>query len=137
MIEIGRHGSIPESELNFDYARSGGPGGQHVNKVNTKVILLFDVQESQSLTGWQKNRILEKLATRINREGILRVSSEKHRSQSMNRDAAVARFAELLDAALTLPKRRRKTRVSRSQKQKRLDTKKKRGQLKKDRRSTE
>jgi len=137
MIEIGRHGSIPESELTFDYARSGGPGGQHVNKVNTKVILLFDVQESQSLTGWQKNRILEKLATRINREGILRVSSEKHRSQSMNRDAAVARFAELLDAALTLPKRRRKTRVSRSQKQKRLDTKKKRGQLKKDRRSTE
>jgi ribosome-associated protein len=137
MIEIGRHASIPESELNFEYARSGGPGGQHVNKVNTKVILRFDVQESQSLTGWQKTRILDKLATRINREGVLRVSSEKHRSQSMNRDAAVARVAELLDAALTVPKRRRKTRVSRTQKQKRLDTKKKRGQLKRDRRSTE
>jgi ribosome-associated protein len=137
MIEIGRHVSIPESELNFAYARSGGPGGQHVNKVNTKVILLFDVQESHSLTGWQKNRILDKLATRINREGVLRVSSEKHRSQSMNRDAAVARFAELLDAALTLPIRRRKTRVSRSQKQKRLETKTKRGQLKRNRRATE
>ena len=137
MIEVGSHCSIPETDLNFEYARSGGPGGQHVNKVNTKVILLFDVENSQSLTGSQKGRIMEKLATRINREGVLRVSSEKHRSQAMNRDAAIARFAELLDGALTVPKRRRKTRVSRSQKARRLESKKKRGQLKKDRHSME
>ncbi len=128
---------IPESELGFEYTHAGGPGGQHVNKVATKAILLFDVEASPSLEDFEKARIMEKLATRINKEGILKVSCRRFRSQAMNRDAAVARFHELIEAALAVPKKRRKTRISRRQKAKRLDDKKKRSRLKRDRRATE
>ena len=128
---------IPDSELRFEYAHSGGPGGQHVNKVATKAILLFDVEASPSLDDEQKARVRVKLATRINKEGILRVSCRRFRSRTMNRDAAVARFHELVEQALTIPKKRRKTRITRSQKAKRLDDKKKRARLKRDRRATE
>ena len=128
---------IPGSELRFEYAHAGGPGGQHVNKVATKAILLFDVEASPSLEDFEKARIMEKLATRINKEGILKVSCRRFRSQSMNRDAAIARFHELVEEALTVPKKRRKSRISRSQKAKRLDDKKKRSRLKKNRRATE
>jgi ribosome-associated protein len=128
---------IPESELKFEYAHAGGPGGQHVNKVATKAVLLFDVEASESLDDAQKARIQVKLATRINKEGILKVSCRRFRSRTMNRDAAVARFQELIEEALTVPKKRRKTRISRAQKAKRLDDKKKRSRLKQDRRATE
>ena len=128
---------IPETEFRFEYAHAGGPGGQHVNKVATKVILLFDVEASTSLDESQKARIRRKLATRINREGILKVSCRRHRSRNMNRDAAVARFRELLEEALTVPKKRRKSRVTRTQKEKRRDDKKKRSRLKQERRATE
>lgn len=128
---------IPESELSFEYAHAGGPGGQHVNKVATKAILLFDVEASPSLTDEQKGRIRVKLATRINKDGILKVSCRRFRSRTMNRDAAVARFHELVGEALIVPKKRRKTRVTRSQKAKRLDDKKRRSRLKRDRQATE
>ena len=128
---------IPDSELRFEYAHAGGPGGQHVNKVATKTILLFDVEASPSLVAFEKARIMEKLATRINKEGILKVSCRRFRSRTMNRDAAVARFHELVKEALTIPKKRRKSRITRSQKAKRMDDKKKRSRLKKDRRATE
>jgi ribosome-associated protein len=131
------NGVIPESELRFEYAHAGGPGGQHVNKVATKVILLFDVEASPSLDESQKARIRNRLATRINRDGILKVSCRRHRSRSMNREAAVARFHELLEEALAVPKKRRKTRVTRAQKEKRLEDKKKRSRLKQDRRARE
>ena len=128
---------IPATEFRFEYAHAGGPGGQHVNKVATKVILLFDVEASASLDESQKARIRSKLATRINRDGILKVSCRRHRSRNMNRDAAVARFRELLEEALTVPKKRRKSRVTRAQKVKRLEDKKKRSRLKQERRATE
>ena len=128
---------IPEGELSFEYAHAGGPGGQHVNKVATKAILLFDVEASASLTDEQKQRIRVKLATRINKDGILKVSCRRFRSRTMNRDAAVARFQELIEQALTVPKKRRKTRISRAQKARRMDDKKKRSRLKRDRRATE
>ncbi len=112
------------------YGTSSGPGGQHVNKVATKATLLFSVTNSASLTSYQRTRILNKLSTRINKEGTLRVSSSKHRSQRANRESALDRFSVLIREALAPLKKRRKTKVSRTQKQKRLENKKKRGQTK-------
>ncbi len=133
MIEINRNLSIPEHELSFTTARSGGPGGQHVNKVNSRVTLWFNVTESPSLSAFQKRRILSRLATRINQEGELRVVAQRHRSQMANREEAVERFAVLLRGALVQEKPRRPTTVPNAAKRRRVDEKKQRGQLKQQR----
>ena len=130
MIQIHQSLSIPLREIQFVYGTSSGPGGQHVNKVATKATLLFSVPCSSSLSKTQQNRISNKLSTRINKEGVLRVTSSKYRSQRANRNAVIARFAELMLEALKERKERKKMSVSRSQKQKRLDQKKKRGETK-------
>jgi ribosome-associated protein len=127
--------SIPENELSFAASRSGGPGGQNVNKVSTKITLSFDVDRSAALSDDQKRRIAEKLATRINNDGILQVVSQRTRSQEMNRADAVERFAELLRKALTPRRARFKTRLPRAAKEQRLQEKKKRS-VKKQARST-
>ena len=127
MIEITPELQIPESEISYTASRSGGPGGQNVNKVNSKVTLLFDVRASVTLSDEQKEKILSRLATRINSEGVMQVASQAARSQFANRELATARFAELLRAALAERKKRKKTRVSASAKAKRLDSKKKHG----------
>ena len=113
------------------YGTSTGPGGQHVNRVATKATLLFDLNRATTLTNSHRRRLDIALATRINKEGVLRVSSSKYRSQKANRDAATERFVELLNIALTPAKKRKSTRVSRSQKKKRLEHKKKRSETKK------
>jgi len=100
MIQIHQSLSIPLREIQFVYGTSSGPGGQHVNKVATKATLLFSVPCSSSLSKTQQNRISNKLSTRINKEGVLRVTSSKYRSQRANRDAVIARFAELMLEAL-------------------------------------
>jgi ribosome-associated protein len=133
MLRITPRVSISEQELEFSFARSPGPGGQNTNKVNTRVTLLFDVQNSPSLTTSQRKRIKSKLSTRINNQGILRVVSSKERTQLANRRAAVNRFVTLLADALHTPKPRRKTRPPASVNRRRLDTKRKRGQLKQSR----
>ena len=130
MIQIHQSLSIPLREIQFVYGTSSGPGGQNVNKVATKATLLFSVPCSSSLSKTQQNRISNKLSTRINKEGVLRVTSSRYRSQRANRDAAIARFAELMLEALKERKKRKKTFLSRSQKQKRLDQKKRRGETK-------
>ena len=130
MIEIMPHVIIDERELTFTFTRSPGPGGQNVNKVSTRVTLHFDVNDSPSLTADQKNRVRQKLATRINKEGVLRVISSKERTQVANRCAAVARFVDLLRQSLKRPKIRRKTRVPKAARRKRLDNKTRRGSLK-------
>ena len=112
--------SIAEDELSFTTSRSGGPGGQNVNKVNSRITLLFDVAASPSLSPDQKRRISARLASRINREGVLRVIAQRHRSQAANRDEAVERLAELLAAALHRPKRRIRTAIPRSARRRRL-----------------
>jgi ribosome-associated protein len=133
MIEINPHVSISDDELTFSASRSGGPGGQNVNKVSTKVTLSFDVRSSSSLSDEQKKLIEQKLAARINNDGILRVISQRTRSQEMNRSEAIRRFSELLLDALTPETPRIKTRVSRAVKEKRLEEKKKRTKVKKAR----
>jgi ribosome-associated protein len=92
--------AIPESELTFTAARSSGPGGQHVNKISSRVILRFNVAASPSLSEAQKHRLLTRLATRVSKDGVLRVMSQKYRSQSANRRAALERFVTLHPAEL-------------------------------------
>lgn len=113
-----------KTELKFRTSRSSGPGGQSVNKVSTKVELLFNVQNSQFLRLRQKEIVVEKLKNRINIEGILYLTSDETRSQLNNKELVIERFFSLLEEALKPIKKRRPTRPSRSSKEKRLKTKK-------------
>jgi len=122
--------SIPEDELHFTASRSGGPGGQNVNKVSSRVTLTFHVNASVALSDDQKRRISEKLATRINKEGELRIISQRTRSQDMNRTDAIERFAELIRRALTPEPPRIKTRVPKAARERRIEKKKKRTRVK-------
>ncbi len=124
---------IPENELVFRLSRSSGPGGQNVNKVSSRVTVLFDVANSSGLTDTQKRRILEKLAGRANKDSVIRVASQRHRSQRANRAAAVARLEELLTISLRTRPVRKKTVPSRAAKQRRLEEKKRRSLLKRQR----
>ena len=136
MIEIRAGLSIPEDEVTFVFSRSGGPGGQNVNKVATRATLLFDVKGSRALTPEQKARILERLATRVSHAGVLRVVCQTSRSQAATRTGAMERFAMLLRDALRREKPRTPTRVSKADKVRRLDEKRRRSRLKRDRRSS-
>ncbi len=134
MIEIRPGLAIPEDELTFVFSRSGGPGGQNVNKVATRATLLFDVRSSRALTAEQKERILERLATRVSLAGVLRVVCQTERTQAANRAGAIARFAALLRGALRREPPRTPTKVSAAEKARRLAEKRRRGFLKRDRR---
>ncbi|MBN2182352.1 MAG: aminoacyl-tRNA hydrolase [Sedimentisphaerales bacterium] len=133
MIEITSDINIGENELVFTASRSAGPGGQNVNKLNTRITLLFDVAACRSLSDRQKRQIFSRLSTRIDKNGLLRVVSQKYRTQKANRNAAVERLQKLLSGALKNAPVRKKTKVPYAAKQRRLDDKKKRGRLKKQR----
>lgn len=126
MIEIIDGVSIPENEITYTASRSGGPGGQNVNKVSSRVTLEFNLGGSTALSEEQRERIWGKLTSRISKEGMLRVISQKTRSQELNRTDALARFIELLQDALYVERPRKKTRVPRAAKVQRLEGKKKR-----------
>ncbi len=130
VLEITKNILIPLRELSFTFSRSSKPGGQNVNKVNTRVTLIFDLLHSPSLSAAQKIRIRQRLAGRINKQGLLRVVSFRYRTQAANRVAAIERFASLLREALHETKSRKKTRQPRSAKEGRLAAKKHRGRLK-------
>ncbi len=135
MIEITKSLLIPMSEVRFRTSRSGGPGGQNVNKLETRVELEFDVGSSPSLSDQQRSRILEALASRIDSAGILRVVSSESRSQWQNKQLAIEKFAKLLRKAITPRKKRIQTRPSKSSRERRMEQKKRQSEKKKLRRS--
>ncbi len=130
MVRISDNLEIPDDELSFRYSRSSGPGGQNVNKVATKVTLLFAVADSAALSEYQKTVVAERLANRIAKDGVLHLSSERHRTRSANQRDAVERFATLVAAALAPRKRRRATRVPEPSKRRRLEFKRQRSERK-------
>ena len=133
MMQITETLFINDNELSFTASPSSGPGGQHVNKVSTRMTLWFNVAASPNLSDEQKQRILSHLATRISKEGVLRGISQRHRSQSAKKDATVIRFVELLKEALTDLPPRKKTRISKKARQRRMDEKKQHSRKKRQR----
>jgi ribosome-associated protein len=133
MIEITSDMSISENELVFKASRSGGPGGQNVNKVNTRVTVFFDVTKCESLSDAQKRRILTRLATRTDKNGLLRVVSQKYRTQKANRRVAVERLGQLLTDALKTRPVRKKTKIPYAVNKRRLEEKHRRSLLKQQR----
>ena len=125
---------IPPSEVRFRFARSGGPGGQNVNKRETQVELIFDVEASPTLGPRQRERVMRKLASRIDADGRLRLVVTDERTQGRNREIALERLNALLtDALKPDPPKRRKTRPSRAATERRLEEKKLRSRQKRER----
>jgi ribosome-associated protein len=136
MIEITGAISIGEEELLFEAVRSGGPGGQKVNKTSSAAVLKFDVRNSPSLPEYVKNRLEELHGSRINRDGILIIHARQHRSLVRNRESALQRLIILIREAAEIPPERKPTLPSPASKRERLKEKKKRGMLKRNRKYT-
>jgi ribosome-associated protein len=125
---------IPRDELSARASRAGGAGGQHVNTSSTRIELVWNIATSRALSDDQRERLLTKLSSRLDGEGNVRVVASDRRSQLQNRESAEARLAELVRAALVVPKKRKATKPSRAAKQARLDSKKKQSDKKRQRR---
>jgi ribosome-associated protein len=132
-VEIAPGLTIPENELTFCFVRSSGPGGQNVNKVATAAQLRFDVRNSPSLTSEVKERLVGLAGTRMTQDGMLVIEAKRYRTQEQNRADALLRLAILLEKATHRPKVRHATRPSLSARIKRVESKKKRGAVKKQR----
>ncbi len=125
---------VPLSELRLRFSRSGGPGGQHVNRSATRVELLFDVAGSPTLSEDQRKRLLSRLGTYLSSDGVLRLVCQAHRSQKQNREEVLRRFVALLRAALKVRRPRRPTRPTAASRERRLISKRHRSRLKRLRR---
>jgi ribosome-associated protein len=133
-IQVSAELTLPRDQLVFRASRSGGPGGQHVNTSSTRIELVWDVGASPSLSDQQRVYLMRRLASRLDSHGKLRIVSQDERSQLRNREAAIARFVDVVARALVIPKQRKRTKPPRSSKRARLESKKKRGALKRERR---
>jgi ribosome-associated protein len=125
---------VPRDEIVARASRAGGAGGQHVNTSSTRIELVWNVGASRALTDQQRDRVLQKLSSRLDGDRNLRVVASDRRSQRQNRESAEVRLAELVREALIVPKRRRPTKPSRAAKQARLDSKRRISEKKRERR---
>lgn len=132
-LEVTDRISIPREELSIRASRSGGAGGQHVNTSSTRIELLWNPAQSRALPDELRARVLERLRSRTNAEGFVRIVSSEHRSQLRNRQAAEERLAKLVRGALAITRPRRKTAPTRASKEARLESKKRRSEIKKRR----
>lgn len=132
MIQIGE---IPISEIEFTYARSSGPGGQNVNKVNSKAVLRWNVAASAALTGELRQRVLARLGERLTAGGDLVIASDRFRDQGRNREDCLEKLRALLEAAARVPKRRKRTQPTFSSKKRNLEAKRRHSEKKRFRRS--
>lgn len=133
-LEVNPTLSIPRSELQYRATRAGGPGGQHVNTSSTRIELLWDLPRSAAVPDDVRARLLEKLATRLDADGMVRVVASDRRSQQQNRAAAEERLVELVRRALVVRKPRKRTKPSRAARERRLDEKHQRSERKQQRR---
>jgi ribosome-associated protein len=132
-LEVAFDLRLPLAELEFRASRSGGPGGQHVNTSSTRVELWWDVANSPTLSDEQRRLLVDRLATRLDGKGRLRVVAGGSRSQLRNREEATERLRQMVAAALVVPKARKRTRPSRAAKAGRLEEKRRRAAVKRDR----
>jgi ribosome-associated protein len=135
MIQINRDTFISEGDIVYRFSRSSGPGGQNVNKLNTRVTLLFDINKSRGLTAEQKELLFGRLSSRISDDGFLTIISQRFRTQSANRKSAQNRLVELLKYALRDMPVRKETNVPHGEKRKRLLRKRRRSEIKQMRKS--
>jgi len=131
ILQITASVRVPVSELHFRTSRSSGPGGQNVNKLETRVELLFDVARSPSFSDEQRHRILQNLASRIDGDGVLHISSQRSRSQWENKQGTIEKLVSLLREALKVRRKRIKTAPTRGSNETRVQRKKKHSQKKK------
>ena len=124
---------IPRGELDVRASRSSGAGGQHVNKTSSRIEISWNIARSRALTDEQRDRVLEKLASRLSDDGAIRIVASETRSQLRNRDAAERRLAETIAKALVVPKKRKPTRRPRAADEARLTEKKKHSERKRER----
>lgn len=126
-------GKIPWGELEFSVMRSRGPGGQNVNRTNSAVQLRFNLKDTQAFTDFEKNRILERLASRLTTEGDLLIRSETSRDQEQNRKACLEKLDALLERSFHRDPPRKKTKPTKSSVRKRVETKRRHSEIKQNR----
>lgn len=132
-MQINDRLTVPDHEFQFDFARSGGPGGQNVNKVNSKAVLTWDFAANTTLPDDVKIRFREKFGNKLTKEELVVIAADEYRDQKRNIAACEEKLREMILAVAVPPKKRRPTKPSRAAKEKRLDQKKSRGDIKKNR----